>query len=672
MHTHSENPPIVLIVKDDQQVLELLVDLLEPEGYKIFVAQSGLRALEITATVRADLILCDIVMPGMNGLELCQILKKDPQTSSIPIMLVSAVRKEDASRLDGFTAGAEDYLEIPFRAEELLIKVARLIERYRAERTLQKSEEEYRLLFKANPCPMWLCDQGTFQFLAVNDAAVKHYGYTREEFLAMTAKDIRSPEEVPSLIEHVATTSESDAHAGIWKHRKKDGSLIDVDITWHKVEFAGRPSFLVLANDVTEKKKSEMALRESEQRFREIFDNANDIIYTHDLSGNFTSLNQTGEQLTGYSKAEVIGLNFAQVVVPEQIEVARQMLARKVEDNEIATVYELDIASKHGRRLTLELSSRLIYRDGQPVGVQGIARDVSERKRAEAELLRRNQELAALNEIGHELSKLIEPTEIAQLIHTMIGKVMDNRNLYVALYDEQRQEVSFPAYTIDGQPYHSPTRKLGRGLTEYVIHTRKPLHIPRDLEGTLNRLGLVLSGRSAQCWLAVPMLVGEKVVGVITIQDYDKPEAYDVAHQELLWTIASHAAIVVENARLYGEMKQHADRAALTNRISQAVRRTLDVSEVFATAVRELGIHLNVDRCSLFMKDAPAARVTNVAEYHVSDVGPAAHDFDMGQVGGLGAAMEQHGVLAFDDVANDERIHSLYERMLKRFDVKSI
>lgn len=672
MHTHSENPPIVLIVKDDQQVLELLVDLLEPEGYKIFVAQSGLRALEITATVRADLILCDIMMPGMNGLELCQILKKDPQTSSIPIMLVSAVRKEDASRLDGFTAGAEDYLEIPFRTEELLIKVARLIERYRAERTLQKSEEEYRLLFKANPCPMWLCDQGTFQFLAVNDAAVKHYGYTREEFLAMTAKDIRSPEEVPSLIEHVAATGESNADAGIWKHRKKDGSLIDVDITWHKVEFAGRPSFLVLANDVTEKKKSEMALRESEQRFREIFDNANDIIYTHDLSGNFTSLNQTGEQLTGYSKAEVIGLNFAQVVVPEQIEVARQMLARKVEDNEIATVYELDIASKHGRRLTLELSTRLIYRDGKPVGVQGIARDVSERKRAEAELLRRNQELAALNEIGHELSKLIEPTEIAQLIHTMIGKVMDNRNLYVALYDEQREEVSFPAYTIDGQPYHSPTRKLGRGLTEYVIHTRKPLHIPRDLEGTLNRLGLVLSGRSAQCWLAVPMLVGEKVVGVITIQDYDKPEAYDVAHQELLWTIASHAAIVVENARLYGEMKQHADRAALTNRISQAVRRTLDVSEVFATAVRELGIHLNVDRCSLFMKDAPAARVTNVAEYHVSDVGPAAHDFDMGQVGGLGAAMEQHGVLAFDDVAHDERIHSLYERMLKRFDVKSI
>ena len=96
------------------------------------------------------------------------------------------------------------------------------------------------------------------------------------------------------------------------------------------------------------------------------------------------------------------------------------------------------------------------------------------------------------------------------------------------------------------------------------------------------------------------MLVGEKVVGVITIQDYERPEAYDQQHLDLLRTIAAHAAIVVENARLYAAMKHHADRVALTNRISQAVRCTLDVSEVFATAVRELGSHFNVDavRCS--------------------------------------------------------------------------
>jgi DNA-binding response OmpR family regulator len=142
-------------------------------------------------------------MPEMNGLELCHRLKSDPETGSIPIMMVSAVRKEEAARLEGYTAGADDYIEIPFRHEELLIKTARLIERHRAQQALKKSEEEYRLLFKGNPCPMWLCDQETLQFLAVNDAAVKHYGYSRQEFLSMTAKDIRPSQDVPGLLEHV-------------------------------------------------------------------------------------------------------------------------------------------------------------------------------------------------------------------------------------------------------------------------------------------------------------------------------------------------------------------------------------------------------------------------------------------------------------------------------------
>ncbi|HKR21227.1 MAG TPA: PAS domain S-box protein, partial [Pyrinomonadaceae bacterium] len=490
MSTQPENSPTVLVVKDDQQVLELLVELLEPEGYHVFSATTANQALEVMKTVRADLILCDVVMPGMNGLELCQRLKSDPATGSIPVVMVSAVRKEEAACLEGYTAGADDYVEIPFRHDELLIKVARLIERHRAQQALKKSEEEYRLLFKGNPCPMWLCDQKTLQFLAVNDAAVEHYGYSRAEFLSMTAKDIRPAEDVAALMDHVATNKVPSASAGVWQHRKKDGTLIDVDVTWHKVEFTGHPSFLVLANDITQKKRAEKALRESEQRYREIFDNANDLIYTHDLQGNFTSLNETGEQLTGYSKTEALSMNFAQVVLPEQVELARQMLGRKLQSDDAATVYELDIMSKDGRRMTLELSTRLIYRDGNAVGVQGIGRDVTERKRAQAELLRRNQELATLNEISHELSKLGEPAEIAQKIHALIGKVLDNRNLYVALYDSQKGEVSFPAYTIDGQPYHAPTRKLGLGLTEYVISTKQPLHISRDLEGALRKLGL--------------------------------------------------------------------------------------------------------------------------------------------------------------------------------------
>src|SRR5207245_4220305 len=141
---------------------------------------------------------------------------------------------------------------------------------------------------------------------------------------------------------------------------------------------------------------------------------------------------------------------------------------------------------------------------------------------------------------------------------------------------------------------------------------------------------------------------------------------------ELLFTIASQAAIAVENARLYAETKQQAVRAALTNRLSQAVSRTLDVSEIFETAVHELGAHLGVDRCSLFMKDAVAGRVVNVAEYHVRDVAPAGRDFDLPQLQDVNSAMEEHGILVFDDVATETRVRDLYQRILKPFNVKSI
>jgi PAS domain S-box-containing protein len=535
-----------------------------------------------------------------------------------------------------------------------------------------KSEAEYRLLFEANPHPMYVCDQETLAFLAVNDAAVRHYGYSRQEFLAMSVKEIRPAEEVPALLNHIAKITGTHDSAGEWRHRKKNGTVIDVEVTWHKLDFAGRPSYLVLANDITSRKQAEIALRESEERYRELFENANDLIYTHDLAGNFSSLNKSGEQLTGYTQEEARTMNIRQVVAPEHLKTARNMIAHKTVKDNVPTVYELDIIAKNGRRISLELSTRLIYREGEPFGVQGIGRDISERKRTEAEIIRRNQELSALNEIGHELSKLAEPTEIAKLLHSVIGKVLDNRNLYVALYDEQKQEVSFPAYTIDGKPYYTAARKLGQGLTEYVIRTRKPLLIPRDLRTALTRLGLVASGRHAECWLAVPMLVGDKIVGVITIQDYDTPEAYDTGHLELLSTIASQAASVIENARLYAEMKQHADRIALTNRISQAVRRTLDVSEVFQTAVSELGAHLGVDRCSLFVVDKRAERATNAAEYDAPGVKPTGREFELPQLESLIAAVQQHGVLAFDDVQNDQSMEKVYRNILKPFGVQSV
>jgi PAS domain S-box-containing protein len=138
-------------------------------------------------------------------------------------------------------------------------------DRHRAEEALRESEERYRLLFESNPHPMWAYDVETLAFLAVNDAAIEHYGYSRDEFLRMTITDIRPPEDVPTLRATIARTMDTVNLSGIWQHRKKDGTLIEVEITTHTLTLDGRLARIVLANDVTEHRRAEEALRRAQK-----------------------------------------------------------------------------------------------------------------------------------------------------------------------------------------------------------------------------------------------------------------------------------------------------------------------------------------------------------------------------------------------------------------------
>jgi two-component system, cell cycle sensor histidine kinase and response regulator CckA len=125
---------------------------------------------------------------------------------------------------------------------------------------------------------------------------------------------------------------------------------------------------------------------ESEEYFRELVENAHDIIYSHDLQGNYTYINKAGEQITGYTREEFLKLNLAQTVAPEDLERVREMIRRQVA-GETVTVYEKEILTKDGRCIAVEVNTRLIFHNNVLVGVQGIARDVTERKLREQQLL---------------------------------------------------------------------------------------------------------------------------------------------------------------------------------------------------------------------------------------------------------------------------------------------
>jgi PAS domain S-box-containing protein len=135
--------------------------------------------------------------------------------------------------------------------------------------TAQSSEGRYQLLFERNPLPMWVYDPMTLSFLEVNDAAIRHYGYSREEFLGMTIKDIRPAEDVPNLLADIAGNRSNPYVTGLWRHRKKDGTVIDVEVTAHEFVYGDRKSRLVLAKDITEQLRAEAQVCELNEELEE-------------------------------------------------------------------------------------------------------------------------------------------------------------------------------------------------------------------------------------------------------------------------------------------------------------------------------------------------------------------------------------------------------------------
>lgn len=256
----------------------------------------------------------------------------------------------------------------------------------RIEEALRKSEAQYRLLFESNPQPMWVYDVETLRFLAVNDATLRHYGYSRAEFLEMTLKDIRPPEDVPILSAYLASDSPDRHHAGEWRHQKKDGTLINVEIFANRLNFAGRPAELVLVQDVTERKKAESALRSSEDRYRDLVDNSHELICTHDLEGKVLSVNPWAARVLGYPREKLVGMNIRDGLLPEY---------RAQFDKYLETMRTVGSARGVMKVRTASGESRLweyyntLRTDGvaKPI-VRGMAHDVTERREA----LRREKE----------------------------------------------------------------------------------------------------------------------------------------------------------------------------------------------------------------------------------------------------------------------------------------
>jgi PAS domain S-box-containing protein len=297
--------------------------------------------------------------------------------------------------------------------ERLLLSIVRDIsERKRAEEVLGRERELLQAIIDAIPVMITLYEPDT-RVLRLNPEFERVTGYTAAEAAGASLMERCYPE----AAERERVRRFMDSCSGGWMDvtmRRRDGG--EVETSWANIRLSGGMR-VGIGLDVTERRRADAALRDSEARYRDLFENANDVIYTLDLQGRITSVNRRAEETFGYTREECVGRSAADLVPPEHHATMREALRRKLAGEESPTVYEIELIRKDGARVPLEVSSRLILREGVPVGVQGIARDVSERRRVEAALReadRRKDEFLAM--LAHELRNPLAPIRNAAAV----------------------------------------------------------------------------------------------------------------------------------------------------------------------------------------------------------------------------------------------------------------
>lgn len=315
-------------------------------------------------------------------------------------------------------------------------QIALAIERKRAEECLQANEiaqrelaERLITILDALPAQVCLLDtngdildvnKAWKQFATENGFSGNNFGIGKNYLKSFESSSIEFPDDTKKVADGclaVLSGKLSQFEMEYPRHSPTEKKWFKMTITPLSTE---KPAgAVVMHNDVTARKISEDLLKESEERYRDLFENANDLIYTHDLDGRFTSFNRAGEEITGYSRTEVQKLNIADIVVPENLELAREMVARKVKDK-TTTFYEVEIITRNKRRLSLEVSTRLVYQGEKPISVQGIARDITGRKRSQEILREREEWLRAIFNASRDSIIIEDGTQITDVNKSFI------------------------------------------------------------------------------------------------------------------------------------------------------------------------------------------------------------------------------------------------------------
>jgi len=321
---------------------------------------------------------------------------------------------------------------VPLRDQQGAIEGAIVVNeditaRKQMEKSLREQEKIYRELFENNPQPMWIYEVKTLKFLAVNDAAVEHYGYSRQEFLQMTLKDIRPEGDVPALISAVGTGRGRLTKAGVWQHHKKDATTIHVDLTTHDLLFNGSYARLVLINDVSGRLRVELENAAYQDRLRNLASEMS-LVEERERRQLATSLHDQIGQVLALAKIRLGGMNTS-VSSAESRQLA-------VELREL-----LDQAITSARSLTFELSPPILYELGFETALQALCENFQKQHGLSLEFSSDREPKPLSDDMKILLFRAVRELLVNAVKHARAGKIRvscrrDHSRLLIVVVDD--------------------------------------------------------------------------------------------------------------------------------------------------------------------------------------------------------------------------------------------
>ncbi|MCX5862918.1 MAG: PAS domain S-box protein [Deltaproteobacteria bacterium] len=385
----------ILAVDDDPHLLQGMSRILKSAGYETIEAATGTDCLRFTIEQKPDLVLLDVMLPDINGIEVCKRIKLDKTLADIYVVLLSSLRTSSDDQAEGLETGADGYIARPVSNRELLARVKALLRLKRAEESIRKSEERFRRISSMTSDISYSCTKSNNAAYSIDwimGAVERITGHSEDDVIALGCwRNLVFDEDLPIFDSKVIGLAPGTSASCELRLAHNTGKVVWVASLAECVLDSGSPDSLRLYGalvDITERKLAEEELRESVEKYRAVFENATVGINLLDGQARIVDVNQALSSMLGYSVEELRELTFSEITHPDDSEISRRNLEALMAGDIDSYRIEKRYIAKDGSILWVDLSTSSIRDEkGEHVGTVGVIADITDRKVAEEALL---------------------------------------------------------------------------------------------------------------------------------------------------------------------------------------------------------------------------------------------------------------------------------------------